>query len=111
MRKVSFEDIGAVTATFLAEEGVVPGQVVKISKNDTVAPCADGDPFCGVALSNEGGCAAVQLRGFLTVPASGLTPGRATLAANASGGVKVGAEGGVDALVVSMDGDTAVICL
>ena len=111
MRKVSFEDIGAVTATFLADEEVIPGQVVKISANDTVAPCADGEAFCGVALSNEGGCAAVQLRGFLTIPASGLSLGPATLAANASGGVKTASGAGTDALVVSMNGDTAVICL
>ena len=33
MSKVSFEDIGAVIATFAAQDGVKPGQMVKITAN------------------------------------------------------------------------------
>ena len=36
MNQVSFEEIGAVTATFLAKEDVVPGQVVKITDDGQV---------------------------------------------------------------------------
>lgn len=111
MSNISFEGIGAVCATFLAEEGVKGGQVVKLSANGTVAPCAAGDRFCGVALEPRGGAAAVQVKGFLTVHGSGLAVGWATLSADGNGGVKV-AESGVNALVISVEADgTAVICL
>ena len=45
--KVCFEEIGHMSATFAAESGE-GGDVVKVSANGTVAPCADGDVFCGV---------------------------------------------------------------
>lgn len=113
MNKVSFEDIGAVTATFLQGEGVVAGQVVKVTKNGEVGPCGDGDAFCGVALAGRKGFCGVQVKGFLTVPiTSPVTLGHVALAADGKGGVKT-AEGGVAALVVSVDegGKSAVICL
>lgn len=112
MSKFSFEDIGAVVATFAAGSGVKGGQVVKVTENGTVDACGDGEAFCGVAMEPRKGGAAVQVKGFVTVPYTGeLTLGWATLAANGSGGVKVNSTG-VQALVVSVDGvDTAVVCL
>ena len=113
MSKISFDGVGAVVATFLAEEGVKGGQVVKITGNGTVGPCAAGDSFCGVALEPRGGMAAVQVRGFAAVPGStGLAVGQAALAADGQGGVKLAESGGVPALVVSVETDgTAVLCL
>ena len=112
MSKISFEDIGAVVATCQAAEGVTGGQVVKLTGNGKVGPCAAGDKFCGVALEPRCAIVGVQFKGFMTVNYSGsLTPGWATLAADGSGGVK-SASGGVSALVVSAESDgTAVICL
>ena len=112
MSKFSFEDIGAVVATFAAGSGVKGGQVVKVTENGTVDACSDGEAFCGVALEPRQGGAAVQVKGFVTVPYTGeLTLGWTTLAANGSGGVKANSTG-VNALVVSVDGvDTAVVCL
>lgn len=55
MNKVSFEEIGAVAATFFAQKEVKAGQVVKMTGNGQVGPCSAGDKFCGVALSNENG--------------------------------------------------------
>lgn len=112
MSKFSFEDIGAVVATFAAGSGVKGGQVVKVTENGTVDACSDGEAFCGVAMEPRKGGAAVQVKGFVTVPYTGeLTLGWATLAANGSGGVKANSTG-VQALVVSVDGvDTAVVCL
>lgn len=57
MSKVSFEDIGMVTATFAAREDMKPGQVVKITGNGEVGACTDGDAFCGLALSVRSGFA------------------------------------------------------
>ena len=112
MSKFSFEDIGAVTATFAADQGVEGGQVVKVTANSTVGACADGDDFCGVALEPRKGAAAVQVKGFVTVSCTGsLTLGWTTLAADGKGGVKAATSGGVTALVVSASGGSAVICL
>ena len=111
MSKFSFEDIGAVVATFAAQEGVQGGQVVKITGSGTVSPCGDGELFCGVALEPRAGGAAVQVGGFVTVSCTGaLTPGWATLVADGAGGVKSAAEG-VNTLVVSAGESSAVLCL
>lgn len=113
MSKFSFEDIGAVVATFAAGEGVKGGQVVKVTDNGMVGPCSAGDKFCGVALEPRKGGAAVQVKGFVTVPCTGsLTVGWATLAADGTGGVKTATTGGMSVLVVSVGTDgTAVLCL
>ena len=49
MSKVSFEDIGAVIATFAAQDSVKPGQVVKIAANGQVGACSAKDAFAGQA--------------------------------------------------------------
>ena len=112
MSKISFEDIGAVVATCQVEGEVSGGQMVKLTGNAKVAPCADGDKFCGVVMEPRTGIAGVQFKGFMTVGCTGsLTPGWAVLAADGSGGVKA-ASTGVNALVIGANGDgTAVICL
>ena len=116
MNKVSFEEAGALLVTFYAEEGVKQGQVVKVSRNGTVAPCEDGEMFCGLAGSCGGGTAGVQVQGFAQVGYSGtLSLGRVELVANGEGGVRAaaGSEKGVPALVVDVDSglETAVIGL
>lgn len=112
MSKISFEDIGCVVATCYAQQGVHGGQVVKLTGNGEVGPCAEGDKFCGVALEPRTDIVGVQVSGFVTVGYTGsLTPGWASLAADGKGGVK-SASTGVIALVVSADSDgTAVVCL
>lgn len=57
MSKVSFEDIGAVIATFAAQDSVKPGQVVKIAANGQVGACSAKDAFAGQAQSVRGGFA------------------------------------------------------
>ena len=119
MSDFSFEDIGAVVATFQVSGEVKGGQVVKVSASRTVAPCTAGDKFCGVALEPRAGGAAVQVKGFVTVTCTGtLTPGWALLAADGKGGVQATAAGaddeppvGVEVLVVSADTGSAVLCL
>ena len=101
--KVCFEEIGRMSATFTAESGEA-GQVVKVSGNGAVTPCADGEVFCGVMESLRKGYAAVQLHGFVTLPYTGTAPGLGynNLLANGSGGVKVGSVGRSH-LVVNVD--------
>ena len=113
MSKFSFEDIGAVVATFAAGEDVVGGKVVKLTANGTVGLCSAGDAFCGVAMQPRKGGAAVQVKGFVTVSCTGsLTPGWAVLEADGNGGVQTASDGdGVSALVVSAGENTAVVCL
>ena len=112
MSKFSFEDIGAVVATFACGEGVAGGKVVKLTGNGTVGLCSAKDKFCGVAMEPRKGGAAVQVKGFVTVSCTGsLTPGWANLEADGSGGVQAAAEGGVPALVVSASETSAVLCL
>ena len=108
---VSFEEIGRLAVTF-ADSGVAAGQVCKVSGNGTVAPCADGDKFCGVVEGVRGGHAAVQVAGFAQVAFSGsLSVGYVNLCANGSGGVKAGT--GREYLVVRVDeaAKTAIIKL
>ena len=112
MSNYSFEDIGAVMATFAVGEGVEGGQVVKMTANGTVGACSEGDAFCGVALEPRKGAAAVQVKGFVTVSCTGSrTLGWTALAADGKGGVKAAASGGVTALVVSVGTGSAVVCL
>ncbi len=113
MSKFSFEDIGAVVATFGADEGVKGGQVVKVTGGGRVGPCSEGDKFCGVALEPRKGGAAVQVKGFAAVAVTGeLSAGWAVLAADGTGGVKAVSTGGMEVLVADVDGDgTAVLCL
>ena len=70
MSKVSFEDIGMVTATFAAREDMKPGQVVKITGNGEVGACTDGDAFCGLALSVRRGFAGVPCPFTASTPSS-----------------------------------------
>ena len=99
---VSFHGIGQVCATFLGSG--TEGQVVKMTDRDTVAPCSDGNSFCGVAMCVKDDACAVQVAGFVTVPYSSTepTPGYAKLSADGTGGVKSD-ESGREYLVVSVD--------
>lgn len=137
MDKVSFEELGSLLVTFHAEQGVQEGTVVKVIKNGTVAPCEEGELFCGVAAVCGNGTVGVQVQGFVQVPVTlPMSLGRVQLAADGQGGVKMlgaaqaetadtdteqsgaaaagqTAGAGVAALVVDVDtaGKTAVICL
>lgn len=113
---ISYEEIGQVTVTCQAGTDVEKGQVVKLSGNDTVAPCAAGEAFCGVAHQvSEDGYAAVQLKGAVTLScaAGGVQTGWASLTADGSGGVKAAGstDKGVSALVLRADTDSIVVYL
>ena len=64
---VDFYAVSQKHLTFLAEEGVVPGTVVKITANATVSPCASGDTPIGICTASEGDCVSVQLEGHCKI--------------------------------------------
>ena len=108
---VSFEDIGRLSVTF-GQEGCEGGMVCKVGGNGLVAPCADGDKFCGIVEHVRGNHAAVQVAGFAEVACTGAVDlGYVNLCADGKGGVKAGA--GREYLVVSVNENakTAVIKL
>lgn len=120
---ISFEGIGQVTATFMAEavedaqDRVLPGMAVALTGDGTVGKGEAGDLPCGVALSvEEDGAAAVQIGGLMSVSYSGTTApavGYNTVACDGDGGITVVDGDGLSCLTVSVDGDsqTAVIKL
>ena len=114
-KRVSFEEIGGVSATFLAGEGVTAGAVVKVSGNDTAAVCVAGERFCGVTESVAGdGVCSVQVSGFATVKAGAdVSAGWAALVADDTGGVRAAGdeETGLERLVVSAGDGVAVVLL
>ena len=110
MKTVSFEEIGSLIVTFEAERNATEGAVVKMTMNNTVGSCLDGDKVCGVLCKSKDGVASVQIRGFVQVSYSGvLSTGMVGLLADGQGGVKAG--DGVQTLVVSVNAmeKTAVI--
>lgn len=106
--QISFEGIGGDIATFHAETGVQPGQVVKLTADSTVAPCAAGERFCGVAVNARDGLSAVQFGGFVRLACAdeSVTPSFVKLTADGSGGVKKATSG--DEYLVVSTGDGAL---
>lgn len=105
---VSFEGIGEVAATFYAGNGVKEGKVVKLGGDSSVAPCAAGERFFGVACGGKDGCVSVQVQGFAQVSCadSTVTVGYVSLTADGNGGVKKAGttDAGQEYLVVADDG-------
>lgn len=87
------------------------GKVVKASANKTVALCADGDKFMGVLQTLNATLAGVQEDGYIELVYTGSAPtlGWCLLAANATGGVKVGTTGDILYHVVNVDTGTTKV--
>ena len=103
---ISFGGVGELCVTFKAASSVTKGAPVKMSANDTVAACANGDRMMGIAIDvKEDGYCTVQVSGFAAMKYSGTAPsvGYATLAADSAGGVKVASSGGSEFLVLNVD--------
>ena len=112
MKSISYEGVGQMMATFQCGETVKMGQVVKVSADSTVAPCAAGERIAGMAVVVRDGFASVQFAGFITVKAGGVsTTGWVKLSADGSGGMKADEGAGTPYLVVQTDAQTAVILL
>lgn len=108
----SYEGIGQVVATFMTEEPVAEGQIVKVCATDSVGPCVAGEPFCGKVkvVARDGKSCAVALRGMVTASYSGNTPnlGWCEMASDGKGGVSY-KSGSRAWLVVDLDPDAKTV--
>ena len=107
-----FDGVGGVCATFLGS-GLTPGQMVKLSGSGTVAPCGDGEEFCGKAVHCGDGACAVLVRGFFTADYTGAAPalGQVPLCGNGQGGVRLSkeADGETWCLVAAVDSSAQTV--
>ncbi len=67
---VDFKGYGENVATFLADDTVKEGTLVKLSASYTVTACAAGDEIVGVCVNARDGYAAVQLSGYVELPST-----------------------------------------
>ncbi len=112
MDKISYEGIGEVVATCIAEGDVCGGTIVKMSGANTVTTCSDGDLFCGMAMQPRDSVTSVQFKGFMTVCYEGEKEyGWVNLVSDGQGGVKEAETGVTAQLIQRNDNGTAVICL
>ncbi len=100
---VSFGGFNENTATFKSTEEIAKNVPVKMSESNTVAACANGEAFCGIAVECSGGYAGVQLSGAVTANYSGTAPEVGYTALVSDGeGVKA-SDSGREYLVVAVD--------
>ena len=109
---ISFGGVGELCVTFKAAASVTRGCPVKMSANDTVAACSNGDRMMGVAIDvKEDGYCTVQVSGVVAMKYTGSAPtvGYAVLGANGSGGVKAVSSGGSEFLVLNVDSASGTV--
>ena len=86
---ISYDSIGQVCVTCM---GIGPqiNAPCKISTNNTVAICVDGDAINGVVVTKNNNLTTVAIRGFVTLPYQGDAPvhGYCPLAAAGNNKVK-----------------------
>lgn len=101
---VDFKGYGENVATFIAANGVAEGSIVKITDDFKVTNAASGDDFIGVCVGIRNGYAAVQLSGYVELPASAeITLGRTGLAAASSTTVAAAQNGAKFNVIYSTD--------
>lgn len=85
-----YEQIGQVCATFATSGELAPGQVCAICENNTVELCGEECDFCGVVAQSHGDHVSVIVKGFVTVPYTGIAPsiGYEGLAGDGEGNVR-----------------------
>ena len=100
--KTSLKGFNEACVTFIGTTEA--GRAVKLTANNEIAPCGNGDDFIGFCISSKDNISCVQLGGFIKVPYSGSAPkvGFNRLSADANGGVKL-SENGREHLVTEVD--------
>lgn len=92
---VNFNGYGENVLTFIADSSITEAGVpVKMSADGTVAKCGGNDVFCGVCVGVRDGYAAVQLAGYVKMPAlAKIEAGYKKLAADQNGNVVTNTSG------------------
>ena len=97
-------------ATFTASSltyGTDEGKVCKVTANQTVGLCADGNRFHGVieTIERDNAVCVVRKTGYSTLDYTGTDPsaGIVKFLADTTGGIKVDATNGFEYLVVDVD--------
>lgn len=98
---VNFNGFNENVTTFIADSSLTEAGVpVKITGDGTVGKCSGNEVFCGVCVGLRGGFAAVQLSGYVRMPANAkIAPGYKKLAAGSNGDIATNS-GGRELLVV-----------
>ncbi len=102
---INFSGYNENVVTFAVDKNstVVMGTPVKMSDSKTICACEENENMIGVAVNVRNGYAAVQLTGYIEMPADGdFETGYATICAGADGKVKA-SENGREYLVVSAE--------
>ena len=103
---IDFKGYNENVTTFIADNTVTDGCLVKVSDDGTVSKSGTNEVFCGVCVGVRGGCAAVQLNGYIEVPAaSKINAGYRKLVSNSAGKVTTN-DGGRELLVVNSTNTT-----
>lgn len=109
---INFNGFGENVLTFNAASGLTSAGVpVKMTGDGEVGPCSNNDVFCGVCVNVRDGYAAVQLSGFVVLPAAAkITAGYQKVAVNSAGKVAAN-ENGREVLVLSSSATEVSIIL
>ena len=93
--EINFNGFGENVATFIADNSLTEAGVpVKITGDGTVGKCGGNEAFCGVCVGLRDGFAAVQLAGYVRMPAlAKIDAGYRKLAAGSQGDVAVNSVG------------------
>ena len=100
---VSLNGFNESMLTFSANEEIKVGAPVKITNNNTVSACEDGDAPVGFLINQNGCVAGVMMTGYFEKTYSGedITVGYAEICADQNGDVKMG--DGVKVIVTKVD--------
>ena len=108
---VSFNGFNDFMVTMEADASLEAGDMVTISAQGKACPCAEDGAICGYAVSVRDGYAAVQICGYVNVPADkSLTAGVKKLSVDSNGKVKENTQGR-EFLVVCTGNESAGIIL
>ena len=92
---ISYQSVAQTCITMYAAPDLTEGIICRISADDTVGVCDDGDAFCGVTVGVKDKLCGVIVGGFVTVAYTGTAPaaGWQGLSANDTGGVRADTTG------------------
>ena len=101
--KLSYKGINERVVTFLANGTIEPGDLVRVSSDNTVSVCEDNQIFDGVAVACRQGLCSVQVAGCAEVKLDeAIATGYKDISAGANGGIKA-AVGGRMCTIINTD--------